>query len=165
MPSLRIKKELKDSIYFVTLTVYKWYYLFDRQHRWELLLNTFRYYQEKSDLKIYAWVFMLNHIHFIFQNSGKYDFLRSFKSYTSHELIKDLKITEPVVLKYFKSKKGYRLWNKTNYPILLESEYFFNQKINYIENNPVSKNYVYNAKDWKYSSANRIQLLNVTRFD
>ncbi|MDO9577193.1 MAG: transposase [Candidatus Cloacimonadales bacterium] len=165
MPSPRINEELKNEIYFVSLTVQNWYYIFDRQNRWEILLEALKFYQKNHSLKIFAWVFMLNHLHLIFQNPESYDFLQSFKSYTSHELIKNLQETEPNVLKIFKSEDGYHIWRDKNYPELIESEDFFYQKVNYVENNPVRKEYVYEAKDWKFSSANEIQLLGVTRFD
>jgi len=165
MPSPRIHKDLKHEIYFVSLTVQKWYYIFDRQNRWDILLDTLKFYQKNNDLKIYAWVFMLNHIHLIFQNPESYNFLKSFKSYTAHELIKNLRETEPNVLKIFKFDDGYHIWRDKNFPELIETDRFFNQKVNYIETNPVAKGYVYDSRDWKYSSANEIQLLDVTRFD
>ncbi|MBC8415738.1 MAG: transposase [Candidatus Cloacimonetes bacterium] len=165
MPSPRISQELKNEIYFVTLTIQKWYYLFDRHDRWEILLKALRYYQKNNDLKIYAWVFMINHIHLIFQIEDSVDFLRSFKSYTSHQLKDDLLLTEPDVLRLFKFKDGYHIWRNKNFPELIQTEDFFYQKVKYVEENPVKKSYVYNPEDWKYSSANVIQLLNVTRFE
>ena len=165
MPSLRIHNELKNEIYFVTLTVQNWYYIFDRQDRWSILLNALKFYQENHNLKIFAWVFMLNHLHLIFQNPESYIFLKSYKSYTSHQLIKNLEETEPNVLRIFKFEDGYHIWRHKNYPELIESEKFFFQKVNYIENNPVKKEYVYKPEDWKFSSANEIQLLDVTKFE
>jgi hypothetical protein len=38
-------------------------------------------------------------------------------------------------------------------PILIYSDRFFNQKLNYIHNNPVEKGYVEAPEDWIYSSA------------
>lgn len=165
MPSPRINQELKSEIYFVSLTIQKWYYIFDRHDRWEVLLKALQYYQKNNDLKIYAWVFMLNHIHLIFQIEDSINFLRSFKSYTSHQLKENIQSTEPNVLKIFKFKDGYHIWRKNNFPELIQSEDFFFQKVKYIEDNPVKKEYVYNPEDWKYSSANVIKLLNVTRFE
>lgn len=165
MPSLRIHEALKNEIYFVSCTIRNWYYIFDRQNRWNILLETLKFYQKNKNLKIFAWVFMLNHIHLIFQNIEDYDFLKSFKSYTAHELVKNLEQTEPNVLKIFREGDGFNIWQNTNYPELIESEDFFNQKVNYIETNPVRKGYVYEPGEWKYSSANKIQLLNVTRFE
>jgi hypothetical protein len=90
--------------------------------------------------------------------------LRSFKSYTSHELVKDLKITEPWVLSTFIKGNGYSIWRNKNHPLQIFSYKFYYQKANYIENNPVKKKYVYKPEDWKYSSANKIQLLKLSSF-
>ncbi|MCF7794345.1 MAG: transposase [Candidatus Cloacimonetes bacterium] len=164
MPSSRISKEYINNLYFVTCTIKNWYYIFDRYNRWEILLEALRFYQKNHNLKIYSWVFMLNHIHLILHNPENYNFLQSFKSYTAHELIKNLRETEPNILRIFKVKDGYNIWRDKNYPEMIESERFFIQKAKYIENNPVKKGYVYNPQEWKYSSANEIQLLNITRF-
>ncbi len=165
MPSPRINKEFKNEIYFVYLTIQKWYYIFDRHDRWEILLNALRYYQENNELIIYAWVFMLNHIHLIFQSDDSINFLRSFKSYTSHQLKENIQSTEPNILRLFKFEDGYHIWREKNFPELIQSEDFFFQKVKYVEDNPVRKGYVYSPEEWKYSSANKIQLLDVTRFE
>ncbi|MCR4318815.1 MAG: hypothetical protein NUV74_00565 [Candidatus Brocadiaceae bacterium] len=57
MPSVRINKEINQGIYFLTLTVKRWYYLFDRHHRWDILLDSLRYCQKNKGLKIYHWVY------------------------------------------------------------------------------------------------------------
>lgn len=50
-----------------------------------------------------------------------------------------------------------QIWQKGNYPEIIETEGFLNQKIEYIYNNPVVKEYVSKQEDWLYSSArNRI---------
>ena len=108
---------------------------------------------------------MLNHIHFIFQCDDGIDFLRSFKSYTSHQMKENIQITEKNVLQLFEFEDGYHIWQEKNFPETIQSEDFFYQKVNYIEENPVRKGYVNKPEDWKYSSANKIQLLDVTRFE
>lgn len=65
MPSIRISHELKDQIYFFTCTVKKWYYLFDRHDRFQILEDSFVFCQKHKGLKVYAYVFMLNHLHCI----------------------------------------------------------------------------------------------------
>ncbi len=59
----------------------------------------------------------------------------------------------------FSKKKNYdnQVWQRENYPELIESEKFYLQKAEYIHNNPVKKYYVEKPEDWIYSSArNRI---------
>ncbi|MDD5731748.1 MAG: transposase [Patescibacteria group bacterium] len=45
------------------------------------------------------------------------------------------------------------IWQETNYPELIESEKFLQQKIDYIYNNPVIKGYVDEPQHYLYSSA------------
>ncbi len=163
MPSIRIKKELNKGVYFLTFTIRRWYYLFDRHNRWDILLDSLRYCQENKALKIYRWVFMLNHIHLIVQNNDVAGFVRDFKHYTANELRKNLLATEPEILKLFEEDGNARIWGVTNMPELIESEEFYIQKSNYIEQNPVRKSYVKRAEDWVYSSANDEHLLEIER--
>jgi putative transposase len=98
---------------------------------------------------------MLNHIHLIIQNPDISGLLRDFKKHTALELIKNLKTTELPVAKLFeKADDKYQIWAKTNMPILIESEEVYQQKKEYIEHNPVIKNYVQNPTYWYWSSAN-----------
>ncbi len=155
MPSNRIKKEFSEGIYFLTLTIKRWYYIFDRQDRWEIILDSLKYCQENKGLKIYNYVFMLNHIHLIIGCDDTISFIRDFKKYTSKELKKNIIETEPNILKLFVDKGVYNFWQPKNYPERIESEYFYLEKANYVEQNPVRKKYVINTEDWVYSSANK----------
>ena len=56
----------------------------------------------------------------------------------------------------FKTDKGYSIWENGNFPKLIESIEFFEQKFDYIHYNPVRKEYVYQPEDWRYSSASKI---------
>ncbi|OGG91229.1 hypothetical protein A3H03_01665 [Candidatus Kuenenbacteria bacterium RIFCSPLOWO2_12_FULL_42_13] len=156
MPSIRIIKEQKDQLYFITFSVKNLYYIFDRHHRFEILEDSFVYCQKDKGLKIYAFVFMLNHLHFIGQAPDIIAVVNSLKSYLSHELQKNIIATEPEVLKLFKEQDGYHFWQDKNYPELIESIRFLEQKMNYIHYNPVKKEYVNNPEDWRWSSVSKI---------
>ena len=47
-------------------------------------------------------------------------------------------------------------------PKMIEGEEFYNQKVNYIEENPVRKQYVNVPEDWIWSSANKDRILALT---
>jgi putative transposase len=158
----RIHKSNNDKMFFVTLTIERWYYIFDRHHRWEILLEALKFYQRKSNLKIYSWVFMLNHIHLIFRSDDAIKFVNSFKSYTSKQLIENLHETESKVLELFEKDGKYKIWQADNFPEIVVSEKFYLQKAKYIIENPVKKGYVNYPEDWKYSSASKIQLIELT---
>jgi putative transposase len=154
MPSVRINKELKEGMYYLTFTVKRWYYLFDRHDRWDILLDSLRYCQKEKGLNIYNWVFMLNHIHLIAKSHDMIGFVRDFKTFTSKELKKNIIATEPNILKLFEENGRYQFWQKTNMPELIVNEEFYITKANYVEQNPVRKGYVREPEHWVYSSAN-----------
>ncbi|MEI7510685.1 MAG: transposase [Candidatus Peregrinibacteria bacterium] len=155
MPSIRISKQEKDALYFITCTVQNWYYLFDRHNRFHILEESLQYCQKNKEVKVYAYVFMLNHIHLIVSSPDTSRFLCDFKKYTSRELMKNILATEPNVASLFPEQNGkHKIWQETNFPKLIETEDFFLQKKQYIEENPIRKEYVSNPKHWIYSSAN-----------
>ena len=155
MPIARIKPFAKNGVYFVTPTVWNWYYLFDRHNRWQIIADSLRYCKDHKSLKIYAFVFMLNHLHMIIQADDAENVLRDFKRHTSKALKENIRATEPNVLTLFETADStWRLWKEDNQPQLIESEKFFRQKLDYIHANPVRKDYVSHAEHWKWSSAN-----------
>ncbi|MBN2134676.1 MAG: transposase [Acidobacteria bacterium] len=106
MHSIRIPKDMNNQAYFITLTILKWYYILDRHGRWNILLNSLKHCTKKKDIKIYAFVFMINHIHLIVQSPDVSGFLRDFKKHTSLEIMKNLRATEPSVARLFEGENG-----------------------------------------------------------
>ena len=154
MPSIRISKAQNNQPHFLTFTIKDWICLFDRHDRWELLADSLIYCQKHKYLKIYGYIFMINHIHLIWESPCLDDLIRDFKSINAKKLMKNINQTEPKILDLFKLKNGkYQFWQKTNMPELLYSDDFFNQKLNYIHNNPVRKQYVAVPEHWYWSSA------------
>lgn len=97
---------------------------------------------------------MLNHIHIIGKAKDMIGILRSFKGFTAHEILKNIIVTEPHVAEIFKQDNGgYEFWEKSNMPIIIESEEMFHQKLLYIHDNPVRKGYVREGEDYVWSSA------------
>jgi len=141
MPSRRVAAELNAGTYYLTLTVQRWYYLFDRYNRWQIMADSIRYCQDNKGLELNGYVFMLNHIHLIVTSPDMAGFLRDFKRFTTAKFKSNLETTEPSVLKLFVDAQGsYRFWMETNAPKKIE--------------NPVRKGYVYRPEHWLWSSAN-----------
>jgi len=170
MPSIRINKELNEGTYFLTFTVKNWYYILDRHYRWNIIANSLKYFQKNKGLKLYGFVFMINHLHLITFSKNTIEFVRDFKKFVAREVLKNIRQTEPNALKLFLKKQQvqvgdteptanaepiYEFWNKTNMPELIISEKFFLQKMNYIHENPLKRNYVMKTEDWYWSSANK----------
>lgn len=154
MPKTRVPQALNDAFYFITPTIWNWYYIFDRHNRWQIIADSIKFCQKNKGLELYAYVFMLNHLHLIARSPDVAGFLRDFKKFTSKKLIENISETEPQILKLFADENGYRIWKEDNQPKIIESEKFAVQKARYIHNNPVVKGYVTRAEFWKWSSAN-----------
>jgi hypothetical protein len=72
---------------------------------------------------------MLNHIHLIIKSPDAAGFMRDFKKHTSYELMKNIKATEPNAASLFEAENSkYTIWQKTNFPKLIESTDYFWQK-------------------------------------
>jgi len=155
MVQARICKDLNTGAYFVSPTVWNWYYVFDRHNRWQILADSLNYLQTQRGLEVHAYVFMLNHIHLIIEADDVIGCLRDFKRHTATQIKRNLAETEPKVLELFTQPSGkFRLWKSDNQPKLLQTEKFALQKLNYIQNNPVMKTYVSKPENWIWSSAN-----------
>jgi putative transposase len=139
MPSRRVAADLNAGTYYLTLTIQRWYYLFDRHNRWQILAESLRYCQENKGLELNGYVFMLNPIRLIV-TSDMAGFLRDFKWFTSAQFKSNLETTEPSVLKLFMDDKGkYRFWMDTNAPKKIVNPDFYRQKLNLYPRKPNKK--------------------------
>ena len=155
MPSIRIPRDASAGYYFLTFRVRNWYYIFDRHNRFEILGDALKFCKENKGLKLYAYVFMLNHLHLVVSSPDAAGFVRDFKRHTSKELLKNIIATEPDALRLFEAGEGrHEFWARTNMPKAIENEGFLLQKVDYIQTNPVRKQYVKRPEDWVWSSAN-----------
>ncbi len=100
MPSLRIPKSERDQMFLITFTVKNWYYLFDRHDRFKILEESFVYCQNNKNLKIYAFVFMLNHLHFIGSAPNMIEVIRDMKKFLSKRFKENIEKNESNVIKY-----------------------------------------------------------------
>lgn len=165
MPSLRIGHNNNSGFYFTTFTIKNWYYIFDRYNRWDILAQSLQYCIDNKNLLLFGFVFMLNHVHLLFHSPDAAGFIRDFKRHTSTEIKKNIEIYEPQILKLFVDENGaYSFWQKTNMPILIESEKVFFQKLFYIHDNPARKGYVEKPEYWYWSSSNSNCTLKTTSF-
>ena len=104
MPINKINQSLTQNAYFITPTIWNWYYIFDRHKRWEIIADSLKFCQRNKELEIYSYVFMLNHLHLIVKSPDVVGFLRDFKKFTSRKLIENIAKTESQVLELFKTE-------------------------------------------------------------
>ena len=158
----------QQALYFLTFTVVGWIDIFTRQSYRDIVMESFKYCQQKMGLHLHAYVIMSNHVHLIvsvdegFTVSG---FIRDCKKFTSKKITDAIENSDTESrkawmlhqFKYYASlhtrNETYQLWEHDNHPVELSSPAFTQQKIDYIHQNPVNAGLVYRAEDYIYSSA------------
>jgi len=163
-----IQHRITGEVYFVTDTVVDWVDIFTRPLYKYIIIESLLYYQKEKGLLIYAWVLMSNHLHMIVGRNGENkvsDIMRDFKKFTSKEILRTL-LVEPTESrrdwmlnrfeyagKHDKKIKNYRFWQEGNNAQEIFLNDYFNQKLNYIHENPVKAEIVNRPEDYRYSSA------------
>ena len=163
-----IKNRILGDVYFTTDTVVDWIDIFTRpRYRYEII-DSLKFCQKNKGLVIYAWVLMSNHLHMIVSSESDKqvsDIMRDFKKFTSKEIIKTLhedlqESRKEWILNRFayagkieKKIKSFKFWQEGNCSQGIYLEQYFQQKLDYIHNNPVKAEIVNDADDYKFSSA------------
>ncbi len=100
-------------------------------------------HHEGTKYKLYAWVIMPNHVHYLITPIAPHtlaEIAHSNKSYTAHKANKILNRTG-------------QFWFHEPFDRYIRDENHFLQTIAYIENNPVKAGLCKKASDWKFGSA------------
>ncbi len=163
-----LRKAKTENPYFITLTVVGWIDIFTRSVYSEIILDSFEFCRINKNMENFCYVIMPSHIHFIGRNLDEkmQDVLRDLKAHTARQIIKLIESENYEsrkdwllhMFRYFakfrRQNEKYQFWQKTSHPTELTSNAMFDQKRDYIHNNPVVAGYVCKPEDWNYSSAN-----------
>jgi REP element-mobilizing transposase RayT len=166
--TINIRHRITGEVYFVTDTVVDWVDVFTRPVYKHIILESLEYCQKNKGLIIYAWVLMSNHLHAIVGSNSQErvsDIWRDFKKFTSKKIIETIQTEysesrSEWMLNRFeysgkndKKIKNYRFWQEGNDAQGIYLNDYFEQKLNYIHENPVKAELVNRAEDYRYSSA------------
>ena len=154
--------------HFITFATVEWVDALSRPYYKDIIIESLKYCQENKGLVLHAYVIMSNHIHLIASAKSGFslsDFLRDFKRHTSSKLLKTIEGNSKEsrkrwILWIFKSagakngnNKNYQFWRQDNRPIELSTNEMFDQRLEYLHNNPVVEGIVFEADQYVYSSA------------
>jgi putative transposase len=116
------------------------------------IIENWHYFDTKR-YRLIAYVIMPNHVHLLIQLlAGEIlsRVIHSWKSYTSHEIKKILRLLENDDL----FNQG-GIWQREYWDRFIRSEEHLYNIITYIHHNPVKAGLVKNAKDWPWSTKSR----------
>ncbi len=156
-----------EGIYFVSFATVFWVDVFVRRLYFDCLVESLNHCVEEKGMEIYAWCIMPSHVHLVFRSTIEKpeDLIGVFKSYTSRRLIKLIEENQQEsrrewLLNSFKkagaansNNSKNQFWQQHNQPIELWTEPVYQQKVDYIHNNPVEAGFVENDYEYLYSSA------------
>lgn len=165
--SRKYKFQEKEGTYFISFATVYWIDVFTRMVYFDIIINALDYCRKNKGMIIYGYCIMPSHIHLIFRSSeGKLsELIRDFKGFTSRKLIKAIQENNQESRKewllWMFQKAGKKnsnvtenqFWQQNNQPIEIWSLKVFEQKLNYIHQNPVASGFVMESWEWKYSSA------------
>lgn len=161
--STKYKFRDPEACYFVTYAAVDWADVFIRNIYKDILLGSWKHYQQHKGLNIHAYVVMTNHVHMIISKTDENKLeaiMRDMKKFTSSKLIEAIQTNreesrrEWLVELFRKAGSGnsnnkvYQFWQQDNHPIQCSSPEILKQKMNYIHENPVRAGFVEKAEDW-----------------
>lgn len=146
------------KIYFWTATINKWITLFESEKFKFILIDSLSFLANKHLVDVFGFVIMPNHVHLIWRmNSlnGKEKPFGSFLKYTGHQFKKMLNAEDLKEFEVIASNKQYEFWQRDSIAIELYSPEVAYQKLDYIHENPIAKdwNLVNEPSEYMYSSA------------
>ena len=156
---------IADEIYFITFTIFGWKKIFLDNTYCDLIYKWFDYGKEKYNNRVHGYVIMPNHIHVLMrisQSSPEISKLifnaKRFLAYGIRDLLQ--KEDKRDLLDFFaenknKPKANYRIFEPRYDSLIIQTEKFFLQKLNYIHNNPCQEkwNLAMKPEDYRHSSA------------
>ena len=160
-------KATTEEAFFITITAVGWIDIFTRLNQKNNIISALQYCQKHKGLEIYAYCIMSSHIHLLCKGTEGFilsDIIRDFKKFTSKKIIQTI-LDEPEsrrewLLEYFKRtcqhlkrNQQYKVWQDGYHAEIVESNWFIQQKVNYIHNNPVQDKIVCFPEDYYFSSA------------
>jgi REP element-mobilizing transposase RayT len=149
------------QIYFYTATINNWQPLLALDYYKDIIVSSWENLSQRGKIDVFAFVIMPTHLHSIWrmnEYNGKESPQGSFLKFTAHQFKKLIPADNRFELAEFQVdayNKEYELWQTDQLAIPLYSRKVAYQKLNYIHNNPVTKNWrlANSPVEYKYSSA------------
>ena len=151
-----------SHLYFITASVIEWKHLFITPEYANIPLNSLAWLQQQKRILLFAYVLMPSHLHAVIkpEDATIAETLQQFGSYTAHEILKKLRINnqKDLLSAFNQNRRDQRhehsIWQDIQAKNIYSMKVLW-QKLEYIHQNPVSKDWrlVTDRADYLYSSA------------
>jgi REP element-mobilizing transposase RayT len=144
---------------FFTATINQWKHLLKEDKVKNIITDSLNFLTEKEKISLNAFVIMDNHLHLIWRIKNPYtiegikrDFLKfTAQQIKSYHIKNKSNIIEECKVNHY--DRQYKIWQSNSLSVDLYSQEVYQQKLDYIHNNPVRAGLCKLPEDYKYSSA------------
>ena len=149
----------KQHAEFLTVTCLEWKALLKEDKFKKIITDSLDFLVKDQRIIVYGFVIMSNHFHLIWQMLGDHKregVQRDFLKYTGQQIVKLLKKESPQMLQELRvdaKDRKHQVWERNSLGIPLWTPEAFEQKLEYIHNNPVKAGLCQYPEQYKYSSA------------
>ena len=150
-----------DKPHFLSCTVVEWLPVFTRPDAVQILLDSGSHQRTNNGLRLYGYVILENHLHFVAQAPRLDKCVSSFKSFPAARLIELLEAhkAEQLLARLRFAKPAHKrdrefpFRQEGSHAEMIFSDPVMREKLDYIHRNPVKRGYVDMPEYWRYSSA------------
>lgn len=131
-------RRVSDLTFFVTMRLNTTRAMLSGEDAAPLVLDTLSFYRRRSEIEVYGFVIMPEHMHLVVKVLSPVTLPRwmdRFKTYIAHQL------------------RGGPIWQRGYWSEVVPSIPFLEEKLHYIHENPVKAGLVQDAADYPWSSA------------
>ena len=152
----------KYNVFFITTTCYKFMKLLAVGNSFQIVSESLVFCNHKYNVQLLGYVIMPNHIDLLLhfdKNEHRSDYMRDFKKFTATKIRQEVERIHPKhldKLRYSTRSQVFKIWQDRFDEFGIETKEIFEQKLDYIHNNPLQGKW-FLAKEthlYKYSSAN-----------
>lgn len=146
---------------FFTATNLNWLQILHNDHHKQILIEALQHRCQLQQVTIYAFVIMPNHFHTIWQIHDGFEkdvFQRDLLKFSARSILKFMRMNDNPLIKQLQvnaSDRAFQVWERNSLSIDLFTQNVFQQKLNYIHQNPLQPKWklaVY-PEEYVYSSA------------
>jgi putative transposase len=158
-PRITTMLQTQNQPEYITATIKDWNHLLAEDDYKMLIINVLKNLVLDEKIELYAFCIMINHVHIIWHLSDKIkdsEIRKYFFENTAKKFKTKLEKENPAFLAKFKSTqkdRSFHFWKRRPLATELFTKAVFDQKLEYIHNNPVAANLVKDATDYRFSSA------------
>ena len=163
MPSENYRIVEDAHVYFVTFSIVEWLPVFVSEAACQIVTDSLNFCRSNKSLCTSAFVIMPTHLHAIvhdqaYNNERMARAMTDFRKFTGRAIADHCAEHMPACFnetlrQCSPSDRQRRCWQPSRHPVAIENEFFWNQKANYLHDNPRRKGLVHRGREWRFSSA------------